>query len=222
MPALVLYSPDVLLSSGEGQRVCRLQELVDQAKVPAETISTPLLRKICDTVTPQGIVSVVPFVEQPYPDPAERILIVDRAGDPGNLGTLLRSAEAAGVQLVLLTKGTVDAYNPKVVRAGMGAHFRLPFRVEMSWEAIRTILGERPVFLAEAKAQRAYYEADWTTAHALILGHERFGPSPIACQLATDRIAIPMAGYTESLNVGVAGSIILFEAARQRLVASST
>jgi TrmH family RNA methyltransferase len=174
------------------------------------------MEHMAETVTPQGILAVVPFPERPAPQHPELVLIVDAVADPGNLGTLLRSAEAAGVELVLLSEGTADVFNPKVVRGGMGAHFRLPMRWGMRWEDIAGAVQGLTVYLADVRGERSYDEVDWRRPAALIVSSEAHGPSPAARRLAHEAIYIPMQGQTESLNVGVAGSIILFEAARQR------
>jgi TrmH family RNA methyltransferase len=144
-------------------------------------------------------------------------LVLDGLQDPGNVGTLLRSAEAAGVGLVLATRGIADLYSPKVVRAAMGAHFSQPLRSDLSWDEIGAELGLCPVvYAADATASMPYYAADWRQPAALIVGSEAHGVSEEGGAWATHRIAIPMLGRAESLNAGVAGSVILFEALRQR------
>jgi TrmH family RNA methyltransferase len=145
------------------------------------------------------------------------ILVLDAIQDPGNMGTLLRSAEAVGVAEVLGTIGTVDAYSPKVVRAAMGAHMRLALTQDLSWDAIseRVALVDH-VYAADAEASMPYFAADWRQPSALIIGNEAHGLSDDARTLARSSIGIPMHGRAESLNAAVAGSVILFEALRQR------
>jgi len=169
-----------------------------------------------DTVHPQGVVALGrwPAVEPGRPG---LILVLDAIQDPGNLGTLLRSAEAIGVAEVLCAAGTVDAYSPKVVRAAMGAHFHLAMEQDLGWETV----GERlalvdHVYAADAEATMPYFAADWRQPSALIVGNEAHGLSEAARSIATRTIAIPMRGRAESLNAAVAGSVILFEALRQR------
>jgi TrmH family RNA methyltransferase len=142
-------------------------------------------------------------------------LIVDRLQDPGNLGTLLRSALGAGVHAVLLTPGTVDPFNPKVVRAAAGAHFHLPIAT-LDPVAIQREFPGLEIVVAHPQALRAYDERDWTRASAVVIGSEAHGISAELARLAADEVRIPLRGGVESLNAGVAGSIILFEAARQR------
>jgi RNA methyltransferase, TrmH family len=148
------------------------------------------------------------------------VLAVDALADPGNLGTLLRAALAADADEALLSTGCADPYAPKVVRAGAGAHFLLPIRAGLAWEEIaRRLRGSPPVhqiLLAEADASTPYFAADLAARTGLIVSNEAHGPSAGASKLATQRIAIPMYNKVESLNAAVAGSVILFEATRQR------
>ncbi len=211
-PAFVLYTDDVLAD----QRGQMLLENLRRLTGEVYRVTDRVLQAAADTVTPQGIVAVVPLPERPAPADPWLILVIDGLRDPGNLGSLLRSADAAGVGHIVLTPGTVDPYNPKVVRAGMGAHFRLPMTVANDWGAVSTVLAGRPVWLADASAMHAYYDVDWSQPSVLIIGSEARGAGVEARRLATGRIAIPMAGDVESLNAAVAASVILFEARRQR------
>lgn len=179
-------------------------------------VTERVLEVAADTVTPQGILAVVPMLERPAPPDPHLVLVLDRVADPGNLGTILRSAEAAGVDQVILAPGTVDPFSPKVVRAGMGAHFRLPLVVTRKWQEISIQLGNRPVWLAVTRQGQPYYAVDWTRPSVFIVGSEAEGASAEAEKIATGRIHIPMHGPVESLNVAMAASIILFEALRQR------
>jgi len=179
------------------------------------TVSDEVMRTMADTKTPQGILAVLPF-PQPAPYESPLILVLDGLRDPGNLGTILRSAEAAEVGKVITTKGTVDVFSPKVVRGAMGAHFRLPILDDREWEEIERVLDGRQVLLADPGGGLRYHEVDWTQPSALIVGGEAYGPGQEAGQLAAKTVSIPMRGGAESLNVAVATSIILFEAARQR------
>jgi TrmH family RNA methyltransferase len=180
-------------------------------------VSETVIAACSDTQTPQGVLAVVPFVSlEPRPG---LLLILDGIRDPGNLGTILRSAESAGVGQVLLAPGTVDPYNPKVVRGAMGAHLRLPVHSQ-DWPTIGKRAGDRAVWLADAASETAYHEVDWTRPCALIVGGEAFGTGQEATELATGRVSIPMTGGTESLNAAMAATIILFEAARQRRISA--
>lgn len=209
-PAFLFYT---LEAASEG--VTRLLQAFADVGRRGTAVSEEVMRAISDTQTPQGILAVVPISERP---PKEGLLlIVDRLRDPGNLGTILRSAWAVGVGQVVTAKGTVDIYSPKVVRGAMGAHFHLSLAPDREWKEIETLLEGRQTLLAEARGEVAYYEVDWTLPSALIIGGEAEGASEEARRLAQKRVYIPMPGGTESLNAAVAASIILFETARQQI-----
>ena len=143
------------------------------------------------------------------------VLILDRLRDPGNMGTALRSAAAAGIGIVLIGQGSVDPVAPKVVRAGMGAHFRLRI-APMTPELTESIRGMgRDVAYADAAAELPYHSLEWGEVGALIVGGETEPLSPELERLVTKRVAIPMQADIESLNAGVAASVLLFEAMRQ-------
>ncbi len=207
-PALLFYTPDV---AAEG--VKRLIEAFADVGKRGMAASQEVMRAISDTQTPQGVLAVVPISEKP---PGEGLLlIIDRLRDPGNLGTILRSAWAAGVGQVVTTKGTVDIYSPKVVRGAMGAHFHLSLAPDKEWKGIEPLLEGRQVLLADARGDVVYHEVDWSKPSTLIIGGEAEGASEEAKRLAHKRVYIPMPGGAESLNAAVAASIILFEAARR-------
>jgi len=179
-------------------------------------VSEEVMRALADTETPQGILVVLPIPDLHCDAVAPLTLIPDGIRDPGNLGTMLRTAWAAGVSQVLLPPGTVDYTNPKVVRAGMGAHFYLPIH-RGAWEDIRTSLNVARVWLAEAGPGSPYDAVDWRGRVALIVGGEAEGASSEGRALAAGRhVTIPMARGVDSLNAAMAAVIVLFEAARQR------
>lgn len=188
---------------------------------PVEIVSPQVMAAISDTQTPPGLLAVLPLpsAREAILPPAKQsfsfALVLDRLSDPGNLGTLLRTAAAAGVQAVFLAPGTVDAYNPKVVRAAMGAHFHLPI-AEASWDELRGRLSDLEVWLAEARQGQAYDRVDWRRPCALVIGSEAEGPSEAARQFTPHRVHIPIPGPAESLNAAIAAGVLLFEIARQR------
>ncbi len=179
-------------------------------------LSPSLFDSLTDTVHPQGVIALLPIPAQPeLPETTTLVVLLDGIRDPGNMGTLIRSSAAAGADAVLIGEGSVDPYNPKVVRAAMGTHFRVPVIPSGSIPsaryrtiAIRTI--------AEAGADLDYDVADWSQPLLLIVGSEANGPGAASRELANRTVSIPMAAGVESLNAAVAGSIILFEIARQR------
>ena len=180
----------------------------------SEMVSENLMKSLSETETPQGILAVVSLIQLPIPDPLNFVLILDQIRDPGNLGTLLRTAAATGVQAVLLPPETTDPFAPKVVRSGMGAHFRLPIHA-MTWEEILEQIKDLHVYLADMDG-RSCWETDLSQPLALIVGGEAEGASDEARKLVAHKISIPMAGNVESLNAGVAGSVLMFEVVRQR------
>lgn len=184
--------------------------------VDVEMISESLMKSLSETETPQGILAVIEFTNLPIPNLSSFVLIPDQIRDPGNLGTLLRTAAATGVQAVLIPPETTDAFAPKVVRAGMGAHFRLPIH-SMTWEEITQMSksANLQIFLADMDG-KSCWETDLRQPLALIVGGEAEGASEEARKLANQPISIPMMGKMESLNAGVAGSVLMFEVVRQR------
>lgn len=219
VPYEVYYQPELLF---------QFQSL---AGVPPSTlieVSERVIKAISDTQTSQGIVCVLPLNAldhtriQARRGPAYRpaLLILDTLTDPGNMGTILRTALAADVERVLLTPGCVDYYSPKVLRAAAGAHLMLPVETDLSWatieERVAAHCGQAPrVLLAEASSPTRYYDCDLTQPFALIIGNEAHGPSQDARALATHSISIPLARGIESLNAAIATGIILYESVRQ-------
>jgi TrmH family RNA methyltransferase len=190
--------------------------------VAIEEVEADLLNRVSDTETCQGVLAVVHFQEQLMPARLNFILVADRVRDPGNLGTLLRSAASAGAQGVVLAPGCADAFSPKVLRAGMGAHFRMPL-LEHSWQQIdgmahSPITGHLAIFLAEAEGGQPYYLTDLRQPVMLVIGGEAEGVSDEARKLADGLVTIPMPGRSESLNAAVAAGILLFDVVRQRSI----
>jgi len=195
----------------------RLQvERLRSQGVDVEEVSASVMKSISETEAPQGILAVLEATQLPIPQSSNFILIPDQIRDPGNLGTLLRSAAASGVQAVLIPPETTDAFAPKVLRSGMGAHFRLPIH-SMSWEEIGKSVAGLQVFVADMDGQSCW-DTDLSKPIVLIVGNEAEGASESAQKLANGKISIPMSGETESLNAGVAGSVLMFEVMRQRAV----
>jgi RNA methyltransferase, TrmH family len=196
----------------------RAQETLGRLKkrgIEIITVSDAVLKACSGTETPQGLIAVLPFPRLNVPTHPNLILIADSLRDPGNLGTLLRSAAASDVDVVLLSPETVDAYNPKVVRGAMGAQFHVPI-IEATWAAIADRVQGMSVYLAAADGDLTYTAVDWIKPSALIVGSEASGASKEAMRLATRHISVPLSREVESLNAAVAASVILFEAKRQR------
>ena len=206
-----------LYDSTLSERGLSLVKTLQSRDVECEEVTPELMKSLSETETPQGILAVLPFTDLPIPASPSFILIPDQIRDPGNLGTLIRSAAAAGVQAVLLPPETTDAFAPKVVRAGMGAHFRLPIRA-LTWDAIEQVvrLEGLKVYIADMDGVSCW-DTDLRGPLMLVVGSEAEGASESARRLATQKISIPMSGKVESLNAGVAGSVLMFEVMRQRI-----
>jgi RNA methyltransferase, TrmH family len=229
MPHEVYYHPPLLQRTPQGRS---LQErLLHTPLLSADRlieVGERVIDALGDVQTSQGVVSVLPLnIFEPVHVYARRpraqrpaLLILDNLADPGNMGTILRTALAADVHAVLLTANSVDCYSPKVVRAAAGAHIKLPIEANLTWPVISEKVAEhcgnvQRVFLAEAGSPHFYYEQDLTTPFALIIGNEAQGPSSEARELATHTITIPLANNVESLNAAMATGIILYEAVHQ-------
>ncbi|HLH73159.1 MAG TPA: RNA methyltransferase [Chloroflexota bacterium] len=211
-PELALVVPEQLERTPRGQQLLR-----QLRQFNCQPVTEAVLKALSDTVTPQGVIAVLrvpPPSTKPLTGPV--ILVLDRLRDPGNAGTILRSADASGVVCTVAFIDSVDAYAPKVVRAAMGAHFRLNILEDTDWDRLLPRLGDRTRWLATAHQGTPYDQIDWTRDCAIILGGEAEGAGPKAEAAASAAVTIPMAGSAESLNAAMAGTILLFEVARVR------
>jgi len=175
-----------------------------------------ILRACSDTASPPGLLTVLEWPELPLPQPLEWAVVADGISNPGNLGSLMRSADAFGVPVLILAPGCVDPFNPKVVRGGMGAHLRLPLRI-LDWRGIGELLAGFSFWLAESREGRPVEDVDWSGRAALFIGGEAAGPGEGARALAAGSVRIPMRGNVESLNAAVAGAILLYEISRRKV-----
>jgi TrmH family RNA methyltransferase len=178
-------------------------------------VQDSLLAGASGTEHSQGLLAVLDLLPPVLPENPDFLVIFDQIRDPGNLGTLLRAAAAVGADGAFLPPETADAFAPKVVRAGMGAHFRLPI-FSSTWEEIRAKVAGMAVYLAETHNAVACWQADCRSPLALVIGGEADGASQQARALATQNVLIPMPGGMESLNAAMAGTILMFEVLRQR------
>jgi TrmH family RNA methyltransferase len=211
LPAWVLISPAI------SERGRALAANFAARGVEVEEISASLMESLSDTESAPGLLAVIPERELPLPAALDFVLVADAVRDPGNLGAILRSAAAAGVQATFLSPGTVDPFAPKVLRAGMGAQFRLPLRM-CAWSLMREICKghSMTLYLAEARQGTTLWQADLRQPLALVVGGEAEGASAEGREFVDKSISIPMPGKSESLNAAVAASILLFEVVRQR------
>jgi len=216
--------PEALYVATEGSENTAVSALVAQAAtrgVRVHTLAPGVMAKVADTVTPQPVLATFAMVDVASEALAGGTLVVVLADvrDPGNAGTAIRSADAAGADAVVACGGTVDPYNPKTVRSSAGSLFHLPLVVLDEVDDALSILathGYRRLG-AVSSGGEDYTTLDWARPSALVLGNEAAG---LAEGLDLDAtVGIPMAGRAESLNVGVACAVLCFEALRQRRVA---
>ena len=213
-PRAVYVNAARLAASPRGAALlARLQSL----RPLPEEMSLPAMSAAADTETPQGVLAVVPLPpRQQVPSGSALVVVLDGMQDPGNLGTILRTALAAGVGAVITSPGCADVYAPKTVRAGMGAHFRLPVLPDVPWGELPQLLAGRQVLLAVPQGGTPYTLVDWRGPTAVVIGGEAQGVGEEARALAMAEVSIPMAHGVESLNAAVAAGVLLFEAYRQR------
>jgi TrmH family RNA methyltransferase len=214
LPRFILHANNLSNEGSELLNYFRTQD-VRIINVPPD-----LMDRISATETSQGILMALPLLTSLLPDSSDLVLILDQLRDPGNMGTILRSAAAAGVKSIFLTPGCVDPFMPKVVRSAMGAHFRLSIHIA-DWVAIESYCLEQckpplEVLIADSGSGISCWETNLKTPIALVIGSEAEGPGNEAHRIAKGTIHIPMPGNFESLNAGVAASILLFEIIRQR------
>lgn len=199
-----------------------LHKMLCERSIPFEEVDQRVLRKMCATEEPQGILAVVRQTTYTWSDlQIDRnsvLLILDGIQDPGNLGTILRTALASGVHYVCLTPGTVDLYNPKVLRSTMGAIFSLVLLPGHQPEDILAFCRDRglSVFMGDIQGNSVYHTRLSEGPLALVVGNEGNGPSPIFRSADVQCVTIPMAQDVESLNVAIATGILLYEIVRQR------
>ncbi|MDK2816464.1 MAG: methyltransferase, TrmH family [Moorella sp. (in: firmicutes)] len=215
---VVLYSPQILAAPRGEQLVAGLQE----AGYRCLAVTEELMQAISTTVTPPGVVAIAPFqassLTRLLSRPSPLLMVAAGLQDPGNLGTIWRTALGAGATGLILTRGSVDPFNPKVVRAAMGATFKLPV---VSGVEPATLVRELEacgikLVVADVGAPLVFWQADLRPPLALAVGSENHGPGRELLAAATARVGIPMVRPVESLNAAVAAALLLYEALRQR------
>ena len=213
------YVSESFASRPEQEALCR--------RLHAETVSDHVLAAMSDTQTPQGVLAVVRREEPPahtlWEGPAPLVLALERLQDPGNLGTILRTAEGAGVTGVLISDDSVDPYNPKVIRSTMGSIYRLPFACvpDLLGTAAQMQAAGVRILAAHLDGKNAYDGECYLGPTAFLIGNEGAGLSPDMTALSNALVRIPMAGRVESLNAAVAAAILMYEASRQRRTGKS-
>lgn len=189
---------------------------------PYEIVSDEVFQKISDTKTPQGILSVLRCPHYEMKDLLQKktplLVILENIQDPGNLGTIFRAGEGAGIDGVIMTRETADLFNPKVIRATMGSVYRVPYIYVDDIQASITELKHQgiAVYAAHLSDSVCYDEPDYKSGTAFLIGNEGNGLKKETADSASQYIKIPMQGQVESLNAAIATSILMYEAARQR------
>jgi TrmH family RNA methyltransferase len=208
--------PEQLILSESGMSSAEASRLAAGASGQGALIlADALFNDIAQVAAPTGIIALIRTPAQgPLPAAIERCVMLDNIQDAGNLGSILRSAAAAGVRLLLLSQGCAFPWSPKVLRAGMGAHFSLDIFDNVDLAAIVPRLSGR-LACASGHAAKSIYQADLRGPLAWVFGNEGAGVSEALSAAATEQLRIPMPGKTESLNVAAAAAICLFEQLRQ-------
>lgn len=216
----VIYSEEIARKERAGTLLDELSKVCDLFG----EVNDSLLASVSFTKTPQGIIVLA---ERPASGAAQLeanesrpqlVVIMDGINNPVNVGAILRSAEAAGATGVIATAQTADPFSPKALRGAMGSAFRLPIWIGATYADALAWCAERKIktVCADVEASTRHTELDWKLPTALIVGRESTGLSSEQVRMADETVTIPMHGSVESLNVGVAAAILLYEAARQR------
>ena len=187
-----------------------------------EVVSAEVFAKMSDTQTPQGILTVLKRPEYSLEDflnhPNPLFVVLENLQDPGNLGTIIRTGEGAGVTAVIMSSGTVDIYNPKTIRSTMGSIYRVPFIYVENLQEVMRKLHEKGVhtYAAHLKGNTYYDSFSFKEPTAFLIGNEGNGLSDELAGMAENYLKIPMEGQVESLNAAIATSLLMYETHRQR------
>lgn len=213
--------PDFCVISSSSKRSEEVEGIIqkcEELNTEIIELEAKIYSKISPVIEGVGILFVVKIPENQCVDFCEDVIILDRIQDPGNFGTILRSAVGFGVKQIICSKGTVSAWSPKVLRSGMGAHFKLQiFENQDLNEVISKV--ETPIFATSLQAKKSIYDDNFTTKTAWIFGNEGAGVSLELLSKVKNQVIIPQVGEIESLNVAMAATVCLAEQARQRLKA---
>ncbi len=215
----MLYLSESYAKTREGKQFAQRAQRV-------EYVSDEVFRSLSDTQSPQGVLALVRQFQYGIDDVTEGgvagkpalLLILEHLQDPGNLGTMIRAGEGAGVTGILMDSGTADIYNPKVIRSTMGSILRVPFVYAEDLGGTLDLLKERGIrlYAAHLEGKNTYDREDYCGKTGFLIGNEANGLSDGISAKADGKVRIPMAGKVESLNAAMAASVLLFEAARQR------
>ena len=206
----------------DDDRTMRLLEDAAMQNIKLVCVNENVMKKIADTETPQGIIAVCKMRQPKLENllaSGKMLLVLDRVGDPGNIGTMLRTADAAGIGGLVLLKGCADIYAPKTVRSSMGSLFHIPVLSGVSEQEFVSTAKKAGYDLLVTCLDGAdnLYKADLSGRIAFVMGNEAGGVSETLLEKADKRVYIPMAGRAESLNVAMAAGIVMFEALRRKV-----
>lgn len=199
---------------------CTIQKEIKQ--YPYEIVSDDVFKKISDTMTPQGVLCVVSRPEyqmkQLFQKEHPLFVILEDIQDPGNLGTIFRTAEGAGVDGIIMSKDTVDLFNPKVIRSTMGSIYRMPYLyTDHLLDTMKELQKSGiSIYAAHLKGKKFYDEESYQSGTAFLIGNEGNGLQDATAGQADIYIKIPMEGKVESLNAAIATTLLMYEAHRQR------
>ena len=206
----------------DDDRTIRLLEDAAMQNIKLVCVNENVMKKIADTETPQGVVAVCKMRQPKLENllaSGKMLLVLDRVGDPGHIGTMLRTADAAGLGGLVLLKGCADIYAPKTVRSSMGSLFHIPVLSGVSEQEFVSAAKKAGYDLLVTCLDGAdnLYKADLSGRIAFVMGNEAGGVSETLLEKADKRVYIPMAGRAESLNVAMAAGIVMFEALRRKV-----
>ena len=199
-----------------------IDQVIDGTDAHMEILSDSIYDRVSDTKSPQGVLCVVRQKQYPMEEVTDakspHILVLEHLQDPGNMGTIFRTAEAAGVTGIIMDKDCVDLYNPKTIRSTMGAVYRMPFCYTDDLNAAVKKLKEQGIFTYAAHLTDSvdYDEPDYCRPCAFLIGNEGNGLKKETADLADTYVKIPMEGQVESLNAAIAATVLMFEVSRQR------
>lgn len=200
----------------------RKKEELNLEKFPVEILSDKVFQHVSDTKTPQGIMCIVQQkkyeIEELFFDANPHFIVLDNLQDPGNLGTIVRTAEGAGVSAIFMSSDCVDIYNPKTIRSTMGSIYRMPFVYVEDMFTLLDKFREKKVttYAAHLQGKHTYDKEDYRSGTAILIGNEGNGLRDEIAEKADVWVQIPMQGEVESLNAAIAASILMFEVYRQR------
>ena len=205
----------------ESEAAEKIFSLTRKKKIDTMEVQEKAIRKMAETETPQGVVAVVKKknfeLETFLQSKPEFTLALEAIKDPGNLGTIIRTADAFGVDGIFISTDSVELYNPKAVRGSMGSLFHLPvFYPVLLPELLSRLKGKCKVLAAVARGGISCHQQDYSEAICLLLGGEAFGLSKPILSLTDEQVSIPQSGLAESLNVSVAAGILMYEVAKSK------